>query len=175
MAFLDESGFLLVPSITRTWSRRGQTPVLVTAGRWTKISAISAVSGSPKRRRFGLLIRFHSQKNIRAPEVIRFLRHLLRHLRGPVGLLWDSSPIHRAALVKRFLKQHPRLQTYRFPGDAPELNPDEFVWAQLKKATANSVPNNLAHLRKLLQKPLNRLRHSQSLLRSCIHASDLSW
>lgn len=175
MAFLDESGFLLVPNITRTWSRRGHTPILLTAGHWTKISAISSVTVSPQRRRMGLLIRFHSQKNIRAPEVIGFLRHLLRHLRGPVVLLWDGSPVHRAAPVKRFLKQYPRLHAHRFPGYAPELNPDELVWAQLKKATANSVPKNIAHLRKLLQKPLDRLRHSQPLLRSCIHASDLPW
>lgn len=175
MAFLDESGFLLIPSIARSWAPKGCTPILPTAGRWTKLSAISTITVSPKRKRLGLHIRFHAHKNIRAGEVNSYLHRLLRHLRGHIVLLWDSSPIHRAGSVKAFLAKHPRLHTYRFPGYAPELNPDEFVWAYLKRASANSIPRDLAHLRQLLQAPLRRLRTSQHLLRACILASDLSW
>ena len=29
MAFLDETGFLLVPTIAKTWAPRGKTPVLL--------------------------------------------------------------------------------------------------------------------------------------------------
>jgi transposase len=175
LAFLDESGFLLIPSIAKSWAPKGCTPILPTAGRWTKLSAISAITVSPKHKRLGLHIRFHLRKNIHAEEVNGYLRGLLRHLRGQIVLLWDSSPIHRAGSVKRFLAKHPRLHTYRFPGYAPELNPDEYVWANLKKALANSIPRDLDHLRQLLQTPLRRLRGSQRLLRSCILASELPW
>jgi len=175
LAFLDESGFLLVPNVTHTWAPRGKTPHLCCAGRWTKISAISAISVSPKRRRIALYTRFHRNKNIRCPEVARFLGQLLRHLRGPVVLLWDDSKPHKAALVQQFLRKHPRLRTHRFPGYAPELNPDEFVWTQLKRALANSVPRDLGHLKQLLCGPVRRLRRSQRLLWSCIYASDLPW
>lgn len=175
MAFLDESGFSLVPNLQRTWSRKGRTPKLTVAGRWTKISAISAVTVSPKRKRLGLYARFHADRDIRARQVVQFLRHLLRHLKGRIILLWDRSPLHRAKIVKQFLSGFARIQTFHFPGYAPELNPDEFVWASLKRGVANSVPENLEHLRQLLNRPLGRLRHSQRLLRSCIHASDLPW
>ena len=41
LVFLDESGLLLLPVVRRTWSRRGQTPVLRHVGRnRKKISAI---------------------------------------------------------------------------------------------------------------------------------------
>lgn len=146
-----------------------------TAGRWTKISAVSALSLSPKRTRLALYIRFHPQKNIRAEQVKEFLRHLLRHIRGPLVLLWDRSRTHRARSVQQWLRNHPRIHPHFFPGYAPELNPDEFVWTQLKGPLANSLPNNLVHLRQLLQKPLRRLRRSQPLLWSCIYASDLPW
>jgi hypothetical protein len=33
--------------------------------------------------------------NITGAEVITFLRQLLRHLRGPLVLLWDGGKIHR--------------------------------------------------------------------------------
>lgn len=122
-----------------------------------------------------LYTRFHPDQNIRSPEVVAFLRHLLRHLRGPVTLLWDAGKPHRGNLVARFLERHPRLQVSWFPGYAPELNPDEFVWNHLKRAVANSAPRDLDDLQQLVRPPLRRLRRSQRLLWSCIHASDLPW
>lgn len=122
-----------------------------------------------------LYARFHPDQNIRSPEVAQFLRHLLRHLRGHVVLLWDGGRPQKGAVGKEVLSTHPRLHPYPFPGYAPELNPDEFVWNHLKRALANSVPKDLRHLKQLIHCPLQRLRHSQRLLWSCIHASDLPW
>ena len=70
--------------------------------------------------------------NSGGPLFIRFLRHLLRHLRGPVALLWDGGTIHRRVIVHDFLRKHKRLHVHRFPSYAPELNPDEFVWTKVK-------------------------------------------
>ena len=175
MGFLDESGFLLVPTISRTWAPKGVTPVLQTAGNWTKISAISALTVSPKKRRLGLYCQFHPNKNIRAPQVVQFLAHLLRHLRGHVVLLWDRSLTHRAKVVAHFLMRHRRLHVHLLPPYAPELNPDELVWRNMKRSLANNLPKDLPHLHRQLQKPLKRLRRSQRLLWSCIKASDLPW
>ena len=166
---------MLIPSVVRTWASRGQTPTLRIAGHWTKISAISAISVSPRRRRLALYARFYPERNIRSPEVAAFLQQLLTHLRGPLVLLWDGGRPHKSALVQAFLDRHPRVHPSRFPGYAPELNPDEFVWCHLKRALANSVPEDLRHLKRLLHPPLQRLRQSQRLLWSCIYASDLPW
>jgi transposase len=130
---------------------------------------------SPRRRRLALYSRFHRDKNIGSIEVVEFLRQLLRHLRGPVALLWDRSSSHRGVLVGDFLLMHPRLRVEQFPGYAPELNPDEFVWNHLKRAVANGAPYDLTDLKHLLHPSLMRLRQSQSLLWSCIAASDLPW
>jgi transposase len=174
---MDESGFLLVPSITRTWSPMGQTPHLsVPGGNWTKISAISAISVSPRGKRLALFLKLHPNRNIRTDQVLQFLKLLLRHLRGPIVMLWDRNTIHRAARIGNFLRRHRRVHSHFFPGYAPELNPDEFVWANLKRAVANlRVPQNVRHLRHALSSPIRRLRHSQRLLWSCIHASELPW
>jgi len=130
---------------------------------------------SPKRRRLALYARFHPDKNIRSPEVAHFLRHLLRHILGPMVLLWDRGQIHRARCIQRLLDRHPRLHPYPFPGYAPELNPDEFVWTQLKHSVANSIPADSHHLKRLLHPAVQRLRRSQRLLWSCIHGSELPW
>jgi len=122
-----------------------------------------------------LYARFHRDKNIKSAEVVQFLRQLLKHLRGPVVLLWDNGASHKGKVVRAFLDKHPRLEVFRFPGYAPELNPDEFVWNHLKRSLANSAPTDLDHLKSLLHPPLQRLRQSQKLLWSCIHASELPW
>jgi transposase len=173
LVFLDESGFLLVPSIVRTWAAKGKTPFIRVAGTWNKISAISALSLSPKQKCMSLYFQLHANKNIRTEQVVGFLRHLLRHLHGTIFLLWDRSRTHKARLAKQFLGKHSRIHSYFFPAYAPELNPDELVWSQLKRALGNSVPENTAHLRLLITKQKRRLQRSQTRLRSCLHASDL--
>jgi putative transposase len=127
---------------------------------------------SPRRKRFGLYVQLYSH-NIRQPEVCAFLKDLLRQLRGPVILVWDNGTIHRGEPIRAFLARHPRLQLYRFPGYAPELNPDEGIWQQAKRALANGRPDSQRELRRHLRSELNRLRRSQPHLRACLHRSDL--
>jgi transposase len=172
--FLDESGFLLIPNVRKTWAPVGCTPRVRHSYTRDKLSAISALSVSPRCVRLGLYMHIHAV-NITGAEVVVFLRHLLRHLRGPVNLLWDGSPIHRRDDVKGFLKRHPRLQVHRFPAYAPELNHDEFVWTKLKHDLANGAPEHLRHLDRQLRHAFRRVHGSQQLLWSCILASDLPW
>ena len=52
LAFLDESGFLLIPNVRRTWAPRGQTPIV-----WHRYQERSKAGGSEpvtnERRRDG--------------------------------------------------------------------------------------------------------------------------
>jgi hypothetical protein len=53
--FADESGFLLIPHVAKTWSPQGCTPVHYhRQGRRDKFSVISGISVSPQRQRLGL-------------------------------------------------------------------------------------------------------------------------
>lgn len=152
----------------------GCTPILCHSYRRDKISAISGVTVSPRRHRLGLYVQFH-RHNITGTEVIGFLRHLLRHLRGPVVLLWDGGKIHRRTDVTTFIRHQPRLEVHRFPGYAPELNPDELVWTKAKKDLANGTPHDVEQLGVQLRRSLRRLQKSQRLLWSCIYGSELPW
>lgn len=165
----------MVPLIMRSWSPQGQTPLIRVAGGWKKISAISAISATAKQRRVNLFLQFHPNKNIQTKEVIQFLRHLLRHIHGPIVLLWDNIQTHKAKILKDFLATHPRIHHHHFPGYAPELNPDEFVWSQMKRRVANCPPHDVDELQILLGKEKRRLQRSPRLMRSCIHAADLPW
>jgi len=174
LIFLDESGFLLIPNVKRTWAPKGETPTVHYRLDHKKLSAINALSVSPKRKHIALYIRFQSQ-SFHGPDVLRFLKHLLKHLRGPVVLLWDRGRIHRDGDVQTFIENHPRLHVEEFPGYAPELNPAEYVWMQADSALANSAPEEIAELKTMLVTTKRKLRRSQDLLWACIYASDLPW
>jgi transposase len=160
--------------VRKTWAPIGHTPRLRHSYRRDRVSVISALTVAPRRRRLGLYFDL-CVRNITGTEVITFLRQLLRHLRGKIVLLWDGGKIHRRRDVQMFLQRHPRIGVHRFPSYAPELNPDEFIWTQAKRELANTDHDGLAPLTLHIVRSLRRIGRSQALLRSCLHASDLSW
>lgn len=96
---------------------------------------------------------------IRAPQVIDFLGHLLRHLPGKLLVVWDGLPAHRAQLAKQFIaEQHGRL-VERLPAYAPELNPVEHLWGYWKQhELPNFCPRDFAQLSYQARRPLRRMR-----------------
>ena len=173
LAFVDESGFLLIPTVRGTWAPRGKTPLLYHSYRRDRISTISALTVSPRQSRLGLYVRFHNT-NLTGIEVLEFLRQLRRYLRQPIVLLWDGGPIHCRKIVKDYIACNSHgLHVYRFPAYAPELNPDEYVWTQSKACLANDAPNDIEELNADLRAALTRIGNSQSLLRACLRQSAL--
>jgi transposase len=141
--------------------------------RHDKVSAISAVTVSARRHRVGLYLHFHPDTNITHVEVAVFLRALLRHLRGHVIVLWDGGSIHKGPDVRALLARCPRLHVEPFPGYAPELNPDEFVWAHFKATLANGRPDDLDELLRALCRITKKARKRPDLIRSFVTASEL--
>ena len=170
--FADESGFLLIPNVVKSWAPRGRTPVLRQRCRRDKISVISAISVSPKRRRLGLYYQLWFD-NIGQLEVGAFLRHLLRHLRGPVIALLDNSSTHKGEPLRQLLSRHRRLGIEYFPSYAPQLNPDEGVGSLAKRDLANGQPNDVDERMEQSIDSIDSIRNSSAKLRACILQSEL--
>jgi transposase len=165
---------LLIPNVVRTWAPKGETPYLYHLYRQERLSAISALSVSPKKKRLALYLQLR-KRNIKGLDVHSFLESILKHLKGHVFLLWDRGSVHRCKKVQQFIIENPRLHLEYFPAYAPELNPTEYVWNQSDRALSNTAPKNLGELRGNLRKSIRNIRGSQKLLWSCIYASDLPW
>ncbi len=163
---------MLIPTRRRTWALRGKTPLVRYSYRHDRISALAALTVSARRNHVGLYVRFR-EDNFNAVAVADFLRAMLRQIRGPVILLWDSAKIHKGPIIGELLEKHPRLQIERFPGYAPELNPAEQIWNDFKQHTANGLPTTKQHIRLSLHGSTRRVRRSQEKLRSFILSSDL--
>ena len=172
IVFIDESGFLLIPPVRKTWAPRGRTPVFHHWYRQDRISVIYALSVSQQRRRFGLYSRFH-QKNILGSDVAAFLRHLLRHLRGNVTVIWDNARIHRCQPVRDLCSRYQRLHLEALPPYAPELNPVEAAWGHTKGMLANGRPDDKSELLQNVVETVNGFSSSQRHLRGFIRKSDL--
>jgi hypothetical protein len=174
LIFIDESGFMLTPTVRRTWAPIGCTPVIRHHYANDRISVISGISVSPTRRRLGLLGMFF-WNNIAQEEVVTFFREVLRHLPGHVIALLDNGSIHKGEPLRDLCQRHPRLHLVYFPGYAPELNPDEAVWALLKGKLANGRPDDLDELADRLHSEFRTVAQSQPALRGCIRQSELSF
>jgi transposase len=176
LAFVDESGFLLTPTVRRTWAPRGRTPVLDAWDRRDRISAISAITVSPRARRLNLYFDLlPDNANVHAEDVVDFLRQLRAAVGGPLTVLWDGSRVHdRAKAVRAFLADHPDVLTERLPAYAPELNPDELVWAWSKYGRlGNLAAANTDWLRDYIITELAYVRRHPELLASFIEKTNL--
>jgi transposase len=173
LVFIDESGFLLIPSVRRTWGLRGQTPLHRHHYRHEKVSVISALTVSPQRHRLGLYFRCLADANFDNAQVAVFLRHLLKHLRGFVIVVWDNGRCHKGDDMRAFLRRCKRIRIEALPPYAPELNPDEGVWNQTRTTLANGRPDDPTELSDTLGEVLTSLSRSQSKLRWCFHQSEL--
>jgi transposase len=175
LVFLDESGFMLTPTVRRTWAPQGQTPLLSSWDRRDRLSAISCVTMSPRRARHNFYFKLlPDNANAKASDIVGFLRSLKRQL-GAFTVIWDGSNIHsRSKLVKEYLAKHPEIVAETLPGYAPELNPDEGVWGWTKYGRlANLAASNTLELRQRIQEEFATLREDRQLLNSFVKEADL--
>jgi transposase len=168
--FIDESGFYPLPSVVRTYAPVGQTPIL--REWWTRdhLSAISAIS--PEGRLY-----FHAQEGaINSADVVAFLEHLRREVPGRMIIMWDGAPIHRRQVIKAFLANGAaqRMHLERLPAYAPERNPGEGLWPQLKGVELRHVCCfDIPHLRRELRDAVKRVRRRPHLINSFFRGAKL--
>ncbi len=128
LVFVDESGFYLLPGKVRTYAPRGQRPTVRVFETRDHLSVISAIT------RHGGLCTLVRDEALTGMETVRFLKHLLTQFQCKLLVIWDGSPIHRGQDVKTYLADGAAqwIHLERLPAYAPDLNPDEGVWNQLK-------------------------------------------
>src|SRR5438067_2292674 len=109
-------------------------------------------------------------------EGVVFLKHVRRETKSKLLVIWDGSPIHRRE-VTTFMQNggasHIHLE--QLPPYAPELNPDEGVWEQLKNVGVRNLScKDLNHLRIELNLTINRLRSKPRLIQAFFAGAKLS-
>ena len=175
--FWDESGVSFTPPVRRTWAPRGHTPILRHRQRnWARLSMAALCCYRPDGARARLA--FHLQPGSYNDQLlIGVLGQLRRFLHGQKAtLLWDGLPSHRSRPMQAFVaSQRGWLVVERLPGYAPELNPVEGVWANLKgQEFANYAADTIDDLSQHARQGITRVRRRPGLLFAFLDRTGLS-
>ena len=165
---IDESGLSTRPHKVRTWSPRGQTPILQHHFNWKSLSVIAGITF------YNFYFQLHD-KSIKSPQIIEFLCHLMRHVAGNLLIIWDGLPAHRSQLTQDFIAStEDRIVAARLPSYAPELNPVEYIWAHWKQhELPNTCPRDWWQLSANARRTLRRMRRRPRLIRAFWLQSEL--
>jgi transposase len=154
--FADEAGVRSDHHAGTTWAPVGQTPVVHSTGARYAVNLISAVTAK------GALRFTAFEGKFTAAVFIDFCKRLLHDADGPVFLVVDGHPAHRSRAVKQFAAgTGGRLRIFGLPGYSPELNPDEWVWKNVKHDRVGRA--NIAGKADFTARVVSALRRLQKL------------
>jgi DDE superfamily endonuclease len=145
IVFEDESGVSLLPSVRATWAPRGHTPVLRHRCNWKRLSLAGALAYEPDGSDAHLV--FELRPGAYNDEMlIEFLSDLNDIEQRRVLLIWDGLPAHRSRRMTDWIQsQRDWLSVEPLPGYAPDLNPLEQAWGNLKSQELANLCRDTIH------------------------------
>ena len=172
--FEDESGYSERPTVRRTWAPKGKTPIIRSTGSWKTRTAIGMIASTAKGKNPKFFMRI-LRESAKASDFVSSLKHLRKHIRGKIFLLWDGLPGHKAKCVQIYIKENASwLSAFRFPPYSPELNPVEYLWSASKsKDFANFCPKDIHDLEGRIRKSRQRIQKNPGLLSGFLKRSGL--
>ena len=165
LMFQDESGVSLLPSVRATWAPRGQTPVLRHHFAWKRLSIAGVLAYEPDGSNAHMVFQLRPGA-YNDETLIDFLVEVHRHEKGrSILLIWDGLPSHHSRRMLDWVAdQRDWLSIEQLPGYAPDLNPIEQVWGNVKsKELANLCADTIGEVSEAATKGLRRIRKDAPL------------
>jgi transposase len=171
ICFQDEAGQTLRPPRSRTWARRGQTPVIAVSGKGSgRVSVAGLVCLKPWHR--GRLLwrtKLHRGRpgergSFSEDDYIAFLDQAHQRLAAPIVLVWDNLNTHVSLRMRTLIAARDWLTVVRLPAYAPDLNPAEGVWAWMKRGITNIAVHGVDHLADLIKRRLRACQQQTDLI-----------
>ena len=96
-------------------------------------------------------------------------------LHAPVVLIGDTLNTHISAAMGRFVSSHPDwLTEVRLPAYAPDLNPAEGAWANMKNGLGNLAVRDVDQLAAVIKNRLKRIQYRPQLIDGFLAQTGLS-
>src|SRR3712207_6830793 len=173
--FVDEAGGRSHHHAGTTRAPVAQTPTVAVTGTRFGLNMISAISAKGALR-FSVLA-----GTLTAAGFIAFLKRLLHDAQragaGPVFCIVDNHPAHRAKAVDRFVDStHGALRLHRLPASSPQLNPDEWVWKNVKHdGVAPAAPKGPEQMKAVVTARLHRLQRLPQIVQGFFGDPELAY
>ncbi|GGP96667.1 hypothetical protein GCM10010278_87210 [Streptomyces melanogenes] len=183
IVFEDEAGFSMTPPTSRTWSKRGHTPVVRVRGRSQRRFSIAALACYKPGERSRLIFRpkrhIDHKRGGRRSFTWTDYRDLLtaahQQLGAPLVLVWDNLNVHLDARLRAFIDTHDWITSFQLPPYAPDLNPVEGIWSLIRRSgQCNTAFTSPDHLMRLLRRRLRELQYRPGLLDGCLAGTGLT-
>jgi transposase len=86
-------------------------------------------------------------------------------LHAPVILIWDNLNTHVSAVMRALTSaRRDWLTVIQLPAYAPDLNPAEGVWANMKNGLGNLAASNAGQLAAIVKNRLKRIQYRPALI-----------
>ena len=181
LCFEDEAGQTLHPPKARTWGRRGRTPVVAVSGKGSgRVSVAGLVCVRPGHRsRLIYRTRVHrgrkgERRSFAEADYAALLDAAHQQLGGPIVVIWDNLNTHRSAAMRKLIAARDWLRVIRLPAYAPDLNPVEQVWSQVKRGLGNLLVWGVDELVAVVKNRLKRVQYRPELLDAFLAHTGLS-
>lgn len=133
--WLDEASIRSDDPLQRTWGEKGKTPIVRTSGQRQSINAISALSN---KGGFWYHV-YHGR--FTADKCIECFKRFMKGRKSPVIFIVDGHPVHKSKNVMSYIESlEGKLEIVFLPPYAPDLNPDELVWNQMRNMGTSKKP-----------------------------------
>jgi transposase len=143
---------------------------------WKRLSMAAALAYGHDRSQARLV--FQTRPGAYHDEsLIEFLQALHDELDGAkVTLIWDGLPSHRSRRMQAWIRAQRRwLVVERLPGYAPDLNPVEALWGNVKGTElANLCVDSIEQTAQAAQAGVDRIRADAGLAFAFLAHSGLS-
>ena len=102
-----------------------------------------------------------------AEVFVEFLKKLVHDTNDPIFLVLDNHSVHKARIVRDYVDSlDGRLKLFFLPPYSPELNPDEWVWKNVKHdQVGRSAVTRKSEFYTLIERALERLRALPEVVR----------
>ncbi|MGP7995840.1 MAG: transposase [Streptosporangiaceae bacterium] len=179
----DEAGQSLRPPKARTWARRGCTPVAVVSGKGSgRVSATGLACYRPgSRSRFFYRIRLHTgrkgeRRSMSEAGYADLITAAHQQLHAPLILCWDNLNTHLSGVMRTLLQPHQEwLTVIQMPAYAPDLNPVEGAWSNMKNSLGNLGSCGTARqLAAIVKNRLKRIQYRPGLIDGFLAQTGLS-
>lgn len=169
--FCDEAGIRTDYHSGTTWAPVGQTPIVRGTGERKSLNMISAISPRGKIH-FSFL-----SGNLNSALFINYLEKLMHDIPGPIFLIVDGYPSHKSKETLEFVQStEGRLNLFFLPPYSPELNPDEWVWKNIKHDWVGKMASrNIVEMRNGIDKAVARLQSTTQFILGFFRDPDLSY
>jgi transposase len=167
----DETGMRSDHQAGKTFSPKGQTPVIRRTGQRFSVNMVAAISNR------GYLQFMLLEGKFNGEVFIKFLNQLVKGHRQKVFLIVDGHPAHKTKKVQQWVYERRQfIELFFLPPYSPELNPTEYFNQDIKtNAIGKTRPKNKEELKMIAKSFAKRKKKDPEAVRKYFHARHVKY